>query len=336
MINVILNALLPVVVTLGLGMLAGWHRDHDVRSAKSLNRMVLVYALPLALFAGTVTIPRPELLGDWPLLAVMVAGTVLPFTTALLIGLYLVHRPLKAAALQAMVFGMPAIAFTGLAILTPLIGKAATVVVDFAGLTANILILPATLVLLAFAQAGGDEGHQEDQHAHGRPDHEGETKERSKARSTWSTVARALRESLVQPVVLAPVVAIAAVLANIHLPDVVSSSLKLLGSTVGGISLFASGIILQSQPLTFSVPAAISAACRLLLIPGLAYAAFSLLGSSGDLRKFSVLGLSLAAAPMQVILSTRYQTAERENASALLYTNVLCIPTLALFIWLTQ
>ncbi len=135
---------------------------------------------------------------------------------------------------------------------------------------------------------------------------------------------------------LSPVIAILIVLANIHIPAVVSSSLKLLGSTVGGISLFASGIILQSQPLTFSVPAAISTICRLLLIPGLAYAAFSVFGSNGDLRKFSVLGLSLAAAPMQVILSTRYGTDERENASVLLYTNVLCIPTLALFIWLTR
>ncbi len=60
MIEVILNALLPVVVTLGQGTLAGWHGDNDVRAAKSLNRMVLVYGLPLALFASTVTIPRPE------------------------------------------------------------------------------------------------------------------------------------------------------------------------------------------------------------------------------------------------------------------------------------
>lgn len=84
------------------------------------------------------------------------------------------------------------------------------------------------------------------------------------------------------------------------------------------------------------MPAAISTVARLLLIPGLAYAAFGVFGSTGDLRKVSVLGLGLAAAPMQVILSTRYQADERENASVLLYTNVLCIPTLALFIWLTQ
>ena len=51
MINVILGALLPVVVTLGLGMLAGWHHDQDVGAARSLNHVVLSYALPLALFA---------------------------------------------------------------------------------------------------------------------------------------------------------------------------------------------------------------------------------------------------------------------------------------------
>jgi hypothetical protein len=49
-----------------------------------------------------------------------------------------------------------------------------------------------------------------------------------------------------------------------------------------------------------------------------------------------VLALGLAAAPMQVILSTRYRTDEQENASVLLYTNLLSIPTLAFFIWVTH
>lgn len=48
MSSVIIGALLPVVVTLALGMLAGWHRDCDVDGARSLNHMVLVYALPTA------------------------------------------------------------------------------------------------------------------------------------------------------------------------------------------------------------------------------------------------------------------------------------------------
>jgi hypothetical protein len=285
--------------------------------------MVLTYALPLALFAGTITIPRPELISDWPLLVILLTATLLPFLAALLVDLYVVRRSLPAAALQAMAFGFPAIAFTGIPILTPLIGSKATLVVDFAGLTGNIIILPATLVLLSFDQVSGGSGDDDGKCNGPKP-------------SVGASITTALKGSLLQPVVLSPLLAIVLVLVNIHLPGVVSSSFKLLGSTVGGISLFASGIILQSQKLTFSMPAAISSAARLLIIPGLTYAALSLIGIAGDERKMSVLALSLAAAPMQVILSTRYKTDEQENAAVLLYTNVLCIPTLALFIWLTQ
>jgi malonate transporter and related proteins len=319
MISVIVGALLPVVVTLALGMLAGWHRDQDVGAARSLNHMVLVYALPLALFAGTITIPRTELIADWPLLVVLLAATALPFLLALLVDLYIVGRALQAAALQAMAFGFPAIAFTGIPILTPLIGSKATLVVDFAGLTGNIIILPATLVLLSFAEVRGVDADR-----------------CVPMQSVVDSIVTALKGSLLQPVVLSPLLAIVLVLLNIHLPVVVSGSLKLLGSTVGGISLFASGIILQSQKPAVSLPAAISSVARLLVIPGLTYAALILLGVSGDELKMPVLALSLAAAPMQVILSTRYKTNEQENASVLLYTNALCIPTLAFFIWLMQ
>jgi hypothetical protein len=265
------------------------------------------------------------LISDWPLLVILLTATLLPFLAALLVDLYVVRRSLPAAALQAMAFGFPAIAFTGIPILTPLIGSRATLVVDFAGLTGNIIILPATLVLLSFDHVSGGSG-----------DGDGDGKCSRPKPSVGASITTALKGSLLQPVVLSPLLAIVLVLVNIHLPGVVSRSFKLLGSTVGGISLFASGIILQSQKLTFSIPAAISSAARLLIIPGLTYAALSLIGITGDERKMSVLALSLAAAPMQVILSTRYGIDEQENAAVLLYTNVLCIPTLALFIGLTQ
>ena len=237
MLGVILGALLPVIVTLALGMLAGWRRDEDTQAAESLNRMVLVYALPLALFAGTITVSRQELVSEWPLLVALLAGTVLPFVAAFLVDRTVFGRSMEAAALQAMAFGFPAIA---------------------------------------------------------------------------------------------------CVLTDIRLPGVVTGSFKLLGSTVGGISLFASGIILQSQPPQFSLPAAISTLARLLVIPVLAFAALTAAGQAGELRKMTVLALGLAAAPMQVILSSRYRTDEKENASVLLYSNVLSIPTLAFLIWLTQ
>jgi len=58
MFDTILGALLPMVVTFLLGFVAAWRRDFGPKDASILNRMVLVYAVPLALFAGTVSTRR--------------------------------------------------------------------------------------------------------------------------------------------------------------------------------------------------------------------------------------------------------------------------------------
>ena len=56
-----------MVVTFVLGFIAAWHRDLGRNDASILNRMVLLYAVPLALFVGTVTTSRAALSQDIPL-----------------------------------------------------------------------------------------------------------------------------------------------------------------------------------------------------------------------------------------------------------------------------
>ena len=61
MLNTNIDALLPIVVILLLGFFSGWHKDFDANQATLLNLMVMLYALPLLLFVGTISIPRSEL-----------------------------------------------------------------------------------------------------------------------------------------------------------------------------------------------------------------------------------------------------------------------------------
>jgi hypothetical protein len=44
MLNTIAAALLPMVITVMLGFIAGWHRDFDVKQATVFNRMIMLYA----------------------------------------------------------------------------------------------------------------------------------------------------------------------------------------------------------------------------------------------------------------------------------------------------
>jgi len=64
MVETVLTALAPIVVTLLLGFAVAWHQDFGAKDAAVLNRMVLLYAVPVALFVGTVGTSRGELVQD--------------------------------------------------------------------------------------------------------------------------------------------------------------------------------------------------------------------------------------------------------------------------------
>ncbi len=67
MLEKILGALLPAVITILLGYFAARHHDFEQKEVPTLNRMVMSYALPLSLFVGVVSAGREELLADLPL-----------------------------------------------------------------------------------------------------------------------------------------------------------------------------------------------------------------------------------------------------------------------------
>jgi ABC-type spermidine/putrescine transport system permease subunit I len=54
LVETVLTALAPVVVTLLLGFVAAWHHDFAAKDAAVLNRMVLLYAVPRFLSAQSV------------------------------------------------------------------------------------------------------------------------------------------------------------------------------------------------------------------------------------------------------------------------------------------
>jgi len=142
MVQAILTALAPIVFTLLLGFVAAWRHDFGPKEASVLNRMVLLYAVPLALFVGTVGTPRADLAQD-------IALVVAIFTT--IVGLYalvfllyrLVFRfSLSESVLAALTASAPAVPFMGPAILGDLFSKASAVTIAIAALIINLIVVP--------------------------------------------------------------------------------------------------------------------------------------------------------------------------------------------------
>jgi len=154
--NAVVGALLPLIVTLALGFFAGWRHDFTPAQASVLNRMVLLYALPLMLFAGMVTIKRSTLTSDLGLAAAITAGLLGTYLVTFLIVRFALHRPAGVSALTALAVGAPAIPFAGVVVLGYLYGPSVSAVpVAVGALVLNVIEVPVTLVLLSVT-AGSD------------------------------------------------------------------------------------------------------------------------------------------------------------------------------------
>jgi malonate transporter len=309
----IIGALLPIVVILLLGFFSGWHKDFNVDQATTLNRMVMLYALPLLLFGSTITIPRSRLQADVPLFLAVAAGMIGSFFVALLAARFVFSRDLGTSALQALTIGGPAVPFVGVSVLGYVFGPAnESIPVTSASLAMNLVQVPVCLILLSAAAARNG-------NAKVRP-------------SLLSHLIATVRE----PIVWAPVLAIVLVLSGTKLPQVVSQSMLLLGQATGGVALFASGIMLYSRRVSFNWIVALNAVARNVVVPAVFWGALVALKlPSAEIRE-AVITLAIPTAAMAVILAVQFKTAEQEMTSSLLFSTVLSVPTMGVFMFLVR
>ena len=69
------------------------------------------------------------------------------------------------------------------------------------------------------------------------------------AGSSPHPIATALFHSVSKPVVIAPMAGLVVALLGIHLDEVVSHTLNLIGATAAGLASFVTGLVLSAQPL---------------------------------------------------------------------------------------
>ena len=149
MTSTIISALLPIVVTLILGYVAGWHQDFDGKQAAILNRMVMLYALPLNLFAGMMSTPRDAVLAQGPLALAILLSMAGTYAIVLVIARYICGRNLMTSSLQALAIAGPAVPFVGVSVLGHLFGTASAIPISVASMVMNLIQVPATLMLLS-------------------------------------------------------------------------------------------------------------------------------------------------------------------------------------------
>jgi malonate transporter and related proteins len=316
MVETILGALAPIVFTLLLGFVAAWRHDFGPKEASVLNRMVLLYAVPLALFVGTVGTRRADLVNDIALVVAIFVTIVGFYALAFLLFRFVCSFSSSESVLAALAASAPAVPFMGPAILGDLFGKASTVTIAIAALIINLIVVPTTILGLALGRAPvATTGPLPRPH---------------------SLFTQKLLETVKAPIVWAPALAFVFVLCNIRIPSIVDHGLSLLGQATAGVALFASGIMLAAYKVQFDWTAISLALLKNIVQPGLVLVGLRSLGYGGPIVPEAVLTAAIPTMPVVIVLAVQYHVLEGRASSALFFSVIGSMLTLGVFIALTR
>jgi len=323
MLDKLLGALLPAVITIVLGYFAARHHDFKQEDVPVLNRMVIGYALPLSLFVGVVQADRSELLKALPLMVILAVAIMGTYTAIFLLGRFVLRYGAGICAIGALAASAPSSAFVGAAVLGYFYGNGADIPIAISSIVIVLTLVPVTIITLSL-ETGGSRLV--------RARHGKSAIDPSSPRSDATATDRII-DALKQPVVWLPLLGFVMVLLNVSVPKVFADSLDLLGQASAGVALFTSGIILAGYKVIVNGPVMFVVFVKNILQPALVLGAMAWLGYGNPLLGQTVLTSALPSVVVSVMLAVQYQVAAREAASALFISTVGSLLTMSVFIW---
>ena len=312
----LVSALLPVFFVLALGYFAGKRNAFDSDQAAGLSKLALSFALPASLFVSMTDIPKDLLLQQGRLvlaLSLSHAGLFLIAWFALGFVKSLHGTP---SIIYALMLSTSATPVFGLAVLGPILGPTSAGTVGLVALAINLTVPPAVILLEMDAAA-------KNQQAATGP-------------SKPSAVLTGLNAGLKSPLLWAPILGIAVVLAGIHLPAVVASCFELIGSATSGVAVFAVGLVLASHSVRLSPGVFAGSLARITVQSAVLFALLHLLHVISPFARESLVCCSFPLATVVVLFAARYKAAQSETASMLLISTLALAITVPAILWISR
>lgn len=303
----VLVSLLPVMLLIALGFVAGRLKLMRAESVRDLSNFVFLLLLQALLFRTMATVDLARLdLASVALYYVVTSGLFL----ALLFG----QGPSSRAAMlalagvfsNAVMIGVPLVQLAygseGLAVLFALVSLHALVVLSLATV--------ATELLLAREQANSGQGT--------RP-------------RLLATLGRAVKNTLLHPVPLPIIAGLLYALTGLGLHPVIDRPLKLLGDAFGPVALVLVGLTLSYTSVGPHLKTALRIAClKNLLHPLLMAAAGWALGLRGMTLTVLIVTAALPVGANVFLFSQRYRQAEDLVTASMAVSTLMAVFTLSL------
>lgn len=316
MTHILLYAIVPILVVMATGFIAGRKGVFSSEDAKKFNKVVLDFALPSALFISIVQASREMLVDDMKVALVALVVIMFCFMLIYYVFKYCFKGNTGAdGAIMALISGSPTIGFLGFAVLEPIFGTSPNVglIVAIVGIVVNAVGIPVGLTLINKSMGSSSVAG-------------------NKRQSAWAPVIQALS----QPVAWAPILAVIIVASGIRWPQELNPSFNLMAKANASMAVFAAGITLSSVKFTLNRQAIIGAFIKMIIMPGLLLAAGLLVDMEPENIKMLVVAGGLPPAFSGIIIADRYNRYIATGTSSLTISTILFIAFCPLWIRFTD
>jgi predicted permease len=315
-ISGLVTALLPVFFVLALGYLAGRRNTFDADQSAGLSKLALSFALPASLFVSMTDIRRDLLLQQGRLVLALIL-----VHSGLFLAAWFFLRMAKSmrgtpSIIYALMLSTSATPVFGLAVLEPILGPTSAGAVGLVALAINLTVPPAVVLLEMDAAAN---------HPQGATD-----------RAKPNPILTGLSAGLKSPLLWAPILGIAVVLAKIHLPAVIASCFELIGSATSGVAVFAVGLVLAAHPIRLSPAVFVGSFARVTVQSAILFALLHVLRVVSPFAREALVCCSFPLATVVVLFAARYKAAESESASMLLISTLALAITVPAILWMSR
>ncbi len=336
MLNIIIKDLLPIFVIMVLGYVSGRQGVFSNQNARSLNKLVLDYALPAALFVSIVKADRRMLFEDLRLSLVSLFVILSCYFISYFCCLKFFKHTKAEASIAGLIGGAPTIGYLGFAVLQPIYGTSATVglVVAVVAIVVNAIVIPISLFLLnPSSQPATEQASQQVQPVTGTNSQEtAKPVEKSPSAHAGGALLNALKE----PVCWSPILAVIIVLSGIRFPSIFDPCFDLIASTNSGVAVFAAGITLSANKFEFSKEVIFNSIFKLIFMPAAMLFIGLMVGMEGIKLQMLVLCGALPPVFSGVIIGSRFQTYVRTGTSSLAVSTLFFMGTAPLWVWLSR
>lgn len=303
--ELILQSLVPLTFIIVAGWFAGWRKIIDHKQSANFATYVMSFSFPCILLVKTSTTNIHDLV-NLRFISGFTIGLMGMYFITFIVNRYVYLRSIAESCQCSFVSSFPDMAFMGIPIFMVLFGEQSLISIVIGNIITSLIMIPLTVSVLEISQGADNR----------------------------TSMAAMILKIFKKPLVLAPIFGAIISALGLKLPILVSDSLQLFGGTTSGVSLFALGLIMSSDKLSFNRFVILNVIRKSILHPLLMWGIVVAFGISGDWGKEAILLCAMPPAIMTTMFAAKYDVLKLESSSSAILGTIVALFTMAAIMYM--